>query len=373
MLLRAAVLVLLPGIVMGTMPQDAHPFSPGSTWGTNTIYYIYTQVVPQDWRPYIDQAAEVWDRNLPNATGSWMDLVQGPGNNNGYLEVGEVQLMWPGCDSLSFACTFPLWAGKRTRFDDDPTWTTTGATNCAANIMNVKTIALHEFGHWVELNHPSGHPEAVMSFDCTDKQALLQDDRDGVQYQYGTELSEWVGSGGLNAGLGGWQPINHLSVYSTANTQYWTARGKGQASYRLGTLPNGGDNNRWKIDVDITLNSASGTGYTPQLYLIDLSGHWLKVGWMKDIAYPNTTWFIQSSIGNIYWGDASQSGNNHHFSLYYNPNSKFVAWLVNGTPLWGGYIALDNPYVLEQGLARAVGDSIDVTFRNFRITTDYDP
>lgn len=91
-----------------------------------------------------------------------------------------------------------------------------------------------------------------MSFDCTDKQALLQDDRDGVQYQYGTELSEWVGSGGLNAGLGGWQPINHLSVYGTANTQYWTARGKGQASYRLGTLPNGGANNRWKIDVDIT-------------------------------------------------------------------------------------------------------------------------
>lgn len=376
------ILLLLTALV----PRFASTFDadPFSKWWSNNVYYVFESSIPAEWYGDIDQAAFTWSTGPAD---SWFYL--GPyyagATAYGYLRKDETNV-WYNCNSNVPACARPaissgyLYDGSfvATIFDDDVNWVVQGQDDCSANTIRVKNMSLHEFGHWLRLwDQPAGHPEAVMFWGCDNKDGLRYDDRDGAQYLYGTEVlwGSGYGSGGLTSQLlvSGGQP-NWLQVSGTANTQYWTARGKGQGVYQLGSIVNAGSNNRWTIDVDVYLNSASGTGWSPQLYLIDTGGRWVKVGWMKDVAYPNTTWFVQSSAGDIYWGNGSSVGNTHHFKFVYNPATKFLSWVVDVTPMWSSYaIPFENPYVLEQGLARAVGDSIDVTFKNFRVTTEWGP
>jgi len=381
-LVRIAVIVVVP-LLMALVPRSAATFDadPFSRWLSNRVYYVLEPSIPSSWQESIGQAASLWSIGSAN---SYFEFVpSGQSEHWGSLTQDDTSIR---CLREALACSLPSEGpgypdpgGVMTVFDDDVNWTVTAPDNCGTQppTINVKNISLHEFGHWLQLwDYPSGHPEAVMSWSCDNKDSLRQDDRDGVQYLYGTEVSTLVDNGGLAAELqirDGEAPW--VRVSGTANSQYWTARGKGQAAYALGPLY-AGSSNRWRLDVDIILNSASGTGWSPQLYLADTSGNRVTVGWQRDEAagFPNTTWLVQSSVGDTYFGDgSSDDGNHHHFTFIYNPTTKSVSWAVDSSTLWSGQIPFTYPYVLVQGRARAIGDSLDVTFKNFRITTEWSP
>lgn len=76
-------------------------------------------------------------------------------------------------------------------FNDSPTyaWNTSGNEQYCANApkpVDVHAVGLHEFGHWFNLaDQPANHPEAVMSFDCSYKPNLTEDDKQGATQIYG--------------------------------------------------------------------------------------------------------------------------------------------------------------------------------------------
>lgn len=83
----------------------------------------------------------------------------------------------------------------KTYFNTSPTrtWNASGVVSCnAPKKADLITVSLHEFGHWFNLvDNPTGHPEAVMTYNCgTAKQSLLEDDKQGVHQMYGP-FDQW--------------------------------------------------------------------------------------------------------------------------------------------------------------------------------------
>lgn len=77
----------------------------------------------------------------------------------------------------------------RTYFNTSPTitWNGNGLMSCSPRKADLSTVTLHELGHWLNLaDGPSGHPEAVMNYQCgVAKQVLPEDDKRGVHQLYG--------------------------------------------------------------------------------------------------------------------------------------------------------------------------------------------
>lgn len=69
-------------------------------------------------------------------------------------------------------------------------WNTSGILNCSTNQVDVWHTALHEFGHFYGLaDNPAGHPEAVMSYSCSLRRELQEDDKHGVTLIYGVRTT----------------------------------------------------------------------------------------------------------------------------------------------------------------------------------------
>jgi hypothetical protein len=78
--------------------------------------------------------------------------------------------------------------GAKSYYNSDKNWYDSGADGSywSTGWYDRKTVALHETGHWMSLNHPSAcgqnHPEAVMEPINQTKWSLRSDDLDGLSY-----------------------------------------------------------------------------------------------------------------------------------------------------------------------------------------------
>ncbi|HKP53379.1 MAG TPA: hypothetical protein VJ183_12105 [Chloroflexia bacterium] len=71
-------------------------------------------------------------------------------------------------------------------------WNTSGTTACSGRPWpgDVQAIATHESGHSMFLgDNPAGHSEAVMSFNCSTKRELQEDDKHGATMLYGVRTN----------------------------------------------------------------------------------------------------------------------------------------------------------------------------------------
>lgn len=64
------------------------------------------------------------------------------------------------------------------------TWNTSGTMDKANKKTDVKTVAMHEFGHWLVLDHDSRYTSAVMWPNWTKKWSLTTDDINGIKAIY---------------------------------------------------------------------------------------------------------------------------------------------------------------------------------------------
>jgi hypothetical protein len=150
----------------------AHLWS-GNKWGSSqTSYHLNTP-----WNSSITAAGTTWN----NAPGSFALAPTGNTAVPGYVTTKDFRTdpnlpdNWTGATALSGA---PTITRATTYLNSALTWYTNG------NWPDVQTVALHEFGHWVEFNDSCTVTASVMCATGTVKRSLNSHDTTEVQAVY---------------------------------------------------------------------------------------------------------------------------------------------------------------------------------------------
>lgn len=147
----------------------------GYHWNTNLVYYKHTDISDSNWRTAITSAAYTWNAAPANftmyygssSTNTWDDLNWG---------AYELALTYTNTNGWHITRSY-------TYMNTYYPWSTTGEEDK----IDVETVAVHEFGHWLRLEHVSD-PASVMYVPISYGEIhrdLDDDDEDGIVAIYG--------------------------------------------------------------------------------------------------------------------------------------------------------------------------------------------
>src|SRR5262245_51774796 len=194
----AFLIVVLPGISWTFVTHHPPRYHKG---GPGTFYYITEPWVPVEFRPAIDEAAQSW-----NFAGSMWTFYPGFPTESRYdVEDGvsvvdfavPVDSNAPGESVLVFRPSDPADILEAdTALNSDLPF----ATSNEPGAYDVQSVALHEFGHWLELLDSSSPGDAMYSriergeF----KRFLSTEDVSGIRFLYPLSGAPPGGGGGGN-------------------------------------------------------------------------------------------------------------------------------------------------------------------------------
>lgn len=157
--LLAAIGMIVATLTLIPQPAQAYCASPALEWNSNHLT-IRGQSVPAGWTTALRSSASAWS-GVSGA--SWTvsyvppDFI-GPVPSpvvNAYRQASAPP-GWGGAPALvDLKYSGGTITGGNVYFNSSFTWNTTGTMNQADKKADVRTIATHEFGHQVYLNHPS--------------------------------------------------------------------------------------------------------------------------------------------------------------------------------------------------------------------------
>ncbi|KAJ0045475.1 hypothetical protein Pint_05907 [Pistacia integerrima] len=166
-----------------------YKFFPGpSKWPQSQLTYRFASSVPVpislNLRSVIQQAFQRW------AQVSHFTFQEVPANSNANVVIGFHR--GPHGDSDDFDGMFKTLAhanpptGGNCHFDADEMW----SINPTVNEVDLESVAVHEIGHLLGLDHELGKPDAIMydSFEYGKiKRELTADDIQGIRVLYGLQ------------------------------------------------------------------------------------------------------------------------------------------------------------------------------------------
>ena len=211
----------------------------GSRWASNTISYRFTNSTPDlsvnDQRAAIRGALGRWAAVTPltfveNATGgdmliSWASGDHGDGNS------------FDGPSGILAHCFYPPPGGGSlagdAHFDEAETW----SVNTPPTGIDLPTVALHELGHGLGLNHSNVTSAVMYAYYGGPRRELTADDIAGIQSIYGAKF-RWASRGGI--------------IFNPVATN--------NADGRLEVFAKGSDNALWHIWQTAPNNGWSGWG-----------------------------------------------------------------------------------------------------------------
>jgi len=204
---RVAMASLLPVLVatvsaVTAVPQsvDAYCAQPAIRWATGPGHGVIPSTnTPSGWNTALQASATAWN-NIAGSTWSFNFSPRGtfgPPFNGGWIyeqtnPPGGYQNGAPGVTYFSYFTTgSSILTWSNSYLNPAYTWNLTGTLNQSQLQADVRTIATHELGHWLYLNHPdscgtmtTAEVAAVMWPNWTKKWAPTADDQAGIASIY---------------------------------------------------------------------------------------------------------------------------------------------------------------------------------------------
>lgn len=185
---------LVAGLITVATPQVTHAYcaSPNLSWPAASLR-VRGVGLPQSWTPAMDLSAASWS-GVSDAT--WRVGYVEPGfvgpvaspYVHAYLQ-SSAPPGWGGAPALvDLRYSGSAITGGTIYFNSAFTWNTSGTMDQSARRADVRTIATHELGHHVYLNHPgacgamtTAETASVMHPNWTRKWGLRADDLAGLR------------------------------------------------------------------------------------------------------------------------------------------------------------------------------------------------
>ncbi|MCA9844653.1 MAG: matrixin family metalloprotease [Dehalococcoidia bacterium] len=169
--------------------QEAKAYNTCNNFGYCGAHYYYSTVPWSDSTGWtgakvtaMNLAGISWNYASPSLSLTKSTYCPCLANVGTVYQIGIV----PGMTYTSFNPNDPyeVWFGP-SYLNTFFTWYTDGTMDRDNAKADVRTVTLHEMGHWMYLNHDCGsHPSAVMCPDWTAKWSLTSDDINGMNALY---------------------------------------------------------------------------------------------------------------------------------------------------------------------------------------------
>jgi hypothetical protein len=143
------ILLLTISLVSIALPASAYVYN-GYYWHSGYAQISKASTIPSSWATSLNNGASVWTNAGADFHFSWLT------SSTSRLYYSSL-----GVDGAP-ASTIETFSGTsmtkcKTYFNSDKQWSTSGESNK----IDVQSVAAHEFGHWLSLNH-STNPDATM-------------------------------------------------------------------------------------------------------------------------------------------------------------------------------------------------------------------
>ncbi len=192
---RRYVVAVVPLVLVALVPlPPAHAYcaSPVLKWNTSTLHVNTSSFIPSGWTSALSASASQWNGI---AGANWTLKYHSYNNSN---TSGEHVYLYrfgdappPGFGGAPAMTALVYSGGEITGgnifFNSAFTWNTSDTLNQAQKKADVRTVAVHELGHEVYLNHPSAcgtvtsaEKAAAMHPNWTTKWYTKSDDKAGL-------------------------------------------------------------------------------------------------------------------------------------------------------------------------------------------------
>lgn len=175
-----ALSIVVIALLVAASTAYAHLYS-GSKWQYSTVmWYIGGgDGVPASWYDQYRAAASTWTSAPGSFALSEVSPPQAQGNFGAEFFSTDPELPdeWYGATRPFTAGGFVVAATSY--LNRDYSWSTDGSS-----FPDVRTVAIHEFGHWVTFIDSCQLPASVMCPNSQVKQALTQDDKNDLAAVY---------------------------------------------------------------------------------------------------------------------------------------------------------------------------------------------
>jgi hypothetical protein len=162
-----------------------HQYVPlGIRWSGASPIVSFKVNAPGEYSSHIQAAAATWS----NAGANFSFNYSGPHSRNGAASLNQVnEIMWADLGTTSALALATIWCSGTTIIETDMVMNTRfNWTTNPFSYHDVQTVALHEFGHWIGLNHSADY-NSIMYYQYKGTQRQLSpDDVAGIQFIYGS-------------------------------------------------------------------------------------------------------------------------------------------------------------------------------------------